>query len=177
MNENNDKNKRIMAKDKDTQFENIGKEMPYTVPGGFFEKQQDLLCGEVASLIKKRKRRAATFKISIALAAAACLAALLIPLATGNGITQGSPEPSQPLAMAAAAHPDSAKAESQAATTAGKSNGNEKAITQAAKAKKTTANDNNNRAATATEDAIDEAESGDDEEMNDDIYLISLQYE
>lgn len=165
-----------MAKDKDTQFENIGKEIPYTVPGGFFEKQQDLLCGEIASLLKKRKHRAATFKISIALAAAACLAALLMPLATGSGVTQGLPEPSQPLAMTAAARPDSAEAEPVAATTAGKNNGNEKAITQAAKAKKTTANDNN-RAATATEDDIDEAESGDDEEMNDDIYLISLQYE
>ena len=70
-------------------FSKIGKQMPYTVPDGFFEKLEENVMKEVkAQPAKKNKAKTIRMAIRAALAVAACLALFLIVkknLPQGNG--------------------------------------------------------------------------------------------
>ena len=60
-------------------FSKIGKQMPYTVPDGFFDKLEENVMREVkAQPAKKDKAKTIRMAIRAALAVAACLALFLI---------------------------------------------------------------------------------------------------
>ena len=60
-------------------FSKIGKQMPYTVPDGFFDKLEENVMREVkAQPAKKNKAKTIRMAIRAALAVAACLALFLV---------------------------------------------------------------------------------------------------
>ena len=60
-------------------FNKIGKQMPYTVPDGFFDKLEENVMREVkAQPAKKNKAKTIRMAIRAALAVAACLALFLV---------------------------------------------------------------------------------------------------
>lgn len=59
--------------DKDFDFKNIGKQMPYRTPDGFFEKMQDQMMARAADDKKHKKLHRIKLVISATLAAAAIL--------------------------------------------------------------------------------------------------------
>lgn len=60
-------------------FSKIGKQMPYTVPDGFFDKLEENVMREVkAQPAKKNKAKTIRMAIRAALAVAACLALLFL---------------------------------------------------------------------------------------------------
>ena len=69
-------------------FSKIGKQMPYTVPDGFFEKLEENVMKEVkAQPAKKNKAKTIRMVIRAALAVAACLALFLV---VKNTLPQGN---------------------------------------------------------------------------------------
>ena len=60
-------------------FSKIGKQMPYTVPDGFFDKLEENLMNEVkAQPAQKKKATAIRMAIRAAIAIAACIVLLLV---------------------------------------------------------------------------------------------------
>lgn len=59
-------------------FSRIGKQMPYTVPDGFFEKLEENVMNEVKAQSAKKKATIVRMAIRAALAIAACIALFLV---------------------------------------------------------------------------------------------------
>lgn len=59
-------------------FSKIGKQMPYTVPDGFFEKLEEDVMNEVKAQPAKKKVTIVRMAIRAALAIAACIALFLV---------------------------------------------------------------------------------------------------
>ena len=59
-------------------FSKIGKQMPYTVPDGFFDKLEENVMNEVKTQPTKRKVTIVRMAIRAALAVAACIALFLV---------------------------------------------------------------------------------------------------
>ena len=170
-----------MTKKTDRHIDSIGKDMPYTVPEGFFEAQQELLEKEFTNMLKKRRKRAVVLAVSSVLAVAACLAAFFIPFTTTTSEESAPPESPSALAMAASSHTDSAVESSHRVVAREERHSDIKCSVSDMKAKMTTTNTVKQYSATTKREAsirtADETEDDGEEEMNDDVYLISLQYE
>lgn len=74
--------------DKDFDFKNIGKQMPYRVPDGFFEKMQEQMTKRAADDKKHKRQQRMKLIISVTLAAAAILMGVIFFLATKPEIEQ-----------------------------------------------------------------------------------------
>lgn len=74
--------------DKDFDFKNIGKQMPYRTPDGFFEKMQDQMMARAADDKKHKKLHRIKLVISATLAAAAILLGVIFFPATKPEIEQ-----------------------------------------------------------------------------------------
>ena len=59
-------------------FSKIGKQMPYTVPDGFFDKLEENVMNEVKAQSAKKKATIVRMAIRAALAIAACIALFLV---------------------------------------------------------------------------------------------------
>ena len=61
-------------------FSKIGKQMPYTVPDGFFDKLEENVMNEVKAQPAKKKKKATIIRIAIraAIAVAACITLFLV---------------------------------------------------------------------------------------------------
>ena len=64
--------------DQNYDFSRIGKQMPYTVPDGFFEKLEENVMNEVKAQSAKKKATIVRMAIRAALAIAACIALFLV---------------------------------------------------------------------------------------------------
>ena len=59
-------------------FSKIGKQMPYTVPDGFFDKLEENVMNEVKAQPARKKATALRMAIRAAIAVAACIALFLV---------------------------------------------------------------------------------------------------
>ena len=61
-------------------FSKIGKQMPYTVPDGFFDKLEENVMNEVKAQPAKKKKKATVIRMAFraAIAVAACIALFLV---------------------------------------------------------------------------------------------------
>ena len=59
-------------------FSKIGKQMPYTVPDGFFDRLEEKVMDEVKAKPARKKAIAIRMRIRAAIAVAACIALLLV---------------------------------------------------------------------------------------------------